>query len=144
MSLAGITQHCKIMYSQSVQAQAGFSRQWLWFFRSLLANGSCRIRRLPKPPRREQDGQRVTQRRPGNSAPPALLLRPWAQPQTQGATRMHLQDRGMIKRQKDQAHPLTERKSADLRKHHAGMGQVSAPWEVTSTLTHVEGGSPKG
>lgn len=39
MSLAGITQHCKRMYSQSVQAQADVSRQCLQFAQSLSENG---------------------------------------------------------------------------------------------------------
>lgn len=32
MSLVGINQHCKVMDSQSVKTQAGFSRQWFWLF----------------------------------------------------------------------------------------------------------------
>lgn len=43
MSLAGITQHCKIMYSQSIQAQTGFSRQWLWFSQSLRKQATVRL-----------------------------------------------------------------------------------------------------
>lgn len=36
MSLVGINQHCKVMDSQSVKTQAGFSRQW---FRSFSGEG---------------------------------------------------------------------------------------------------------
>lgn len=36
MSLVGINQHCKVMDSQSVKTQAGFSRQW---FRSFSGGG---------------------------------------------------------------------------------------------------------
>lgn len=74
MSLAGITQHCKIMYSQSVQAQAGFSSQWLRFSVSLrqraVAGLGISQSHLKK---QEEPSSHTAQPSPGNSAPPA----PW-------------------------------------------------------------------
>lgn len=47
MSLVGINQHCKVMDSQSVKTQAGFSRQW---FRSFSGGGGGVFMLLTKQP----------------------------------------------------------------------------------------------
>lgn len=44
MSLVGINQRCKVMDSQSVKTQAGFSRQW---FRSLSGEGFMLLTKQP-------------------------------------------------------------------------------------------------